>query len=88
MTCNQELLKEYKEQLLNKKFASRWRRIRIIISMMELGLYVVDSDKASFRHLYFYFYPTKSDFERGSIASLMSFRHAISIINHFQKIGA
>lgn len=88
MTCNQELLAEYKEQLLRKKFAPHWRRIRIMIKMMELGLYVVDSDTASFRHLYFYFYPTKSDFESGRIASLMSFRHAISIINHFQKLGA
>ena len=87
MKCNQELLAEYKEQLLSKKFASHWRRIRIMIAMMELGFYVVESDTASFRHLYFYFYPTKSDFERGSIASLMSFRHAISVINHFKRFG-
>lgn len=84
MKCNQEFLKELKNMLHDKRFKSRWRRIRICIVLMEeLGFYFVDYEPS-----YLIVYPVQFDFEKRTKNSyfFMTFSHAISIIKIFRSI--
>ena len=82
MQCNQEFLEELKTMLKDKRFKSRWRRIRIcIILMEEVGFYFVDYEPS-----YLIAYPVQFDFDkrRKNAYYFMTFAHAISIIKMFR----